>query len=118
MRGLRTSEQTPNPYVAPGLVTSKLTLFTAATILANELQTTIDELRQKSRKAEIRSKRQICIYLLNWYGEWKQRELGLLFNKDHATVIHSCRVVENDMLTDKRLKEFCTRMKHTKLRKE
>lgn len=110
--------KTLSPYVAPGLLTHKYTLETAANILFEELHTSLEELRQKTRKKEIRSKRQICMYLLDWYGNWTQNQIGLLFRKDHATVIHSCRVVTNDMLTDKKLKDFCIRLMHTKLRKE
>jgi|GEM_PF-3011043 len=107
-----------SPYVAPGLIIHKYTIEAAADILFKEMNTTLEELRQKSRKQEIRSKRQICMYLLDWYGNWTQARIGLLFRMDHSTVIHSCKRVTNDMITDKKLKEFIIRMMHTKLRKE
>ena len=104
-------------YVAPGMIIKKLELIHVACILMTECNTDLQKLRSKSRIREIVALRQKISYLLHWYG-FGLSEIARLFYQDHCSIIHSCNVVENDMLTNKELKEFVRRMQHTKLRKE
>lgn len=109
--------KTMNPYVAPKVLIQKKSIYETATILLNELRTDLITMRSRSRKRELVSKRQAMIFLMRWYG-FKFHELGRFFLHDHATMIHSVHAVENDMITNKELKEFIRRMQHTKLRKD
>lgn len=103
-------------YIAPGLVKRKLFLEEAAEIILKEMNSSLAEIRQKTRKREIRHKRQILQHLLRWYG-FTLYSIGNITFRHHATVNSSFKVIEYDMLTDPFLKEFILRMKHTKLRK-
>jgi len=117
---MQVTQSIPQAHVIPGITQgerSKHSLVEMAQLIASELQTSIDELRQPTRKQEIRSKRQTAMYLLKLYGGFTLTQIGGLFYKDHATVLHSCRVVEWDMLTSKRLRDFINTMKETKLLK-
>ncbi len=52
----------------------------------------------ESRKQELTSIRQICFYFGHvFYKSMSYREMGRVFKKDHATVIHSVSVVKHDM---------------------
>ena len=105
-----------NPYVAPGILIVTKALPEIARILLHELDTNLDTMCAKTRKREVVSKRQAMIYLLNWYG-FGYSELGRFFLHNHATMIHSVRTVENDMLTNNQLKDFIRKMQLTKLKK-
>jgi len=109
-------ERSLNPYYIPRLVNYRLSIQDAADRLLRELKTDLDTLRLKTRKKEIVSKRQAMAYLLRWYG-FTYSSIALLFMQDHCTVIHSERTVENDMLTNKELKDFIRRMQHTVITK-
>lgn len=53
---------------------------------------------EKTRKEEIRKARQIAMYLIAYkYPEKKPRVIAEHFGFDRATVLHSCKTVENDM---------------------
>jgi len=58
-------------------------------------QTTLVELRGKSRKAEVRGPRQILTTLLLEETKLSLESVGEYVGQNHATVIHSRKVVEN-----------------------
>lgn len=62
---------------------------------------TFEVLETKSRKIDFRVPRQIAMYLLKTYTRLTLDEIGYLFKKDHATVVHACKVVENFIDTEK-----------------
>lgn len=60
-----------------------------------------EELCRKTRQAAIREPRQIAMFLAYKYLRMKTTEAGRAYGKDHATVIHSTRVVRSLYETDK-----------------
>jgi len=114
---MQATQYIPNAYMIPGIVQRKMTLVELARIIATELQTSIDELRLPTRKQEIRSKRQIAIYLIRWYGGFTTTQIGGLFMRDHSTISSTCKVVEYDMLTNKPMRDLIKTLKESKLRK-
>tara|TARA_R110000823_G_scaffold281803_1_gene400053 strand:+ start:1096 stop:1539 length:444 start_codon:yes stop_codon:yes gene_type:complete len=60
---------------------------------------------QPSRKREIVSVRQVAIYYTHKLTNLTSSSIGLLFNKDHATVLHCINIVEGRMLYDKEFKK-------------
>lgn len=87
-----------NPYVYPGIRdTGDITC-----LVAGMLGFTIEELqaRRKSRKRPYVEARQIIVYFLNRYG-MTLGAAGMVFKKDHATVLHSIRAVRNMYDTNK-----------------
>ncbi len=49
-----------------------------------------DKLKHKSRKREFINKRMYLYYLLKEH-DYSYTDIGKLFNKNHATIIHGCR---------------------------
>ncbi len=79
--------------------------------MADELDTTITDLQVKSRKMKVRRNRQIVMYLLHYLG-FTYKRIGDYFIKDHATVVHACKTVENDMIIDREMRNFVILMKN------
>lgn len=62
-------------------------------------------LESKSRKREFVYARQACMYLICKYTTLTLQRVGFLFNnKDHATVLHGKRTIENLIDSSKKIK--------------
>lgn len=82
-----------------------LTLDRFVTLVSDRLGITIDEMRSKSRKQEIVMARQIVIYLTHKYTDEPLTAIGqMLGGRTHATVLHSCKVVEEQMEQNRLMK--------------
>ena len=67
----------------------------------------IDVINSKTRKREIVQARQISMYFSKRYTKSSLATIGLhCGNKDHATVLHACRTVNNLTETDKQFKNY------------
>lgn len=67
----------------------------------------IDVINSKTRKREIVQARQISMYFSKKYTKSSLATIGLhCGNKDHATVLHACRTVNNLTETDKQFNNF------------
>ncbi len=65
-------------------------------IVAEYYRTDIDLLSAKTRKREIVQARQVAMYCCKRYTQLPLKTIGLRFGgRDHSTVIHACRSVEN-----------------------
>lgn len=66
---------------------------------------TVDSLHNKTRKREIVQARQIAMYFAKMLTKSSLSTIGsVIGQKDHATVLHACKTVNNLMDTDKRFK--------------
>jgi len=76
-------------------------------IVCDEMDITIEDfennLSRQFRKYVI--PRQIIFYILKNYENMTITAIGKLLNKDHATVVYSCKVIQNLIDTDKFLRE-------------
>jgi len=73
--------------------------------VSRELKISEKQLIGKGRTMEVAMARQIAMYLCREYTSSSLTNIGLYFGKrDHSTVIHACRNVENKMNEDKELK--------------
>jgi chromosomal replication initiator protein len=71
-----------------------------------------EAIKQNTRKCEVRSARQIAMYLAKKYTKNSLKEIGKHFGgKDHSTVIHSIKVVENQLEVDKKFKDDIDELK-------
>lgn len=60
------------------------------------------DIKGSSRKMQFTKPRHIAIFLLHRHSKVTLKAVGRLFNdRDHTTVINSCKVVEDSMQTDK-----------------
>ncbi len=73
--------------------------------VADYYQLTVETLKSKKRKAEINNARQVAIYLCKIKTEETLDKIGLEFNRDHATVIHSYDKVNKKLKTNPQLKK-------------
>ncbi|MBP5371952.1 MAG: chromosomal replication initiator protein DnaA [Bacteroidales bacterium] len=66
-----------------------------------------DQLKSKTRKREIVQSRQVAMYFAKIYTKNSLASIGSqIGGKDHATVLHACKTVNNLMETDKRFKKY------------
>jgi len=79
--------------------------------ILSKLGTTLDMIKVRSRKKEILRNRQILMHLLYWYGYGCSEISRYIIPFDHATVLHSYRTINNDLLTDRHLKVLINEMK-------
>jgi chromosomal replication initiator protein len=67
----------------------------------------IDQLQTKTRKREIVQARQIAMYFSKSLTKSSLANIGTqIGGKDHATVLHACKTVNNLMETDKQFKQY------------
>ena len=67
----------------------------------------VDVLRSKTRKREIVQARQIAMYFAKTMTKTSLTSIGSqIGGKDHATVLHSCKTVNNLLETDKRFRVY------------
>lgn len=67
----------------------------------------IDQLNSKTRKREIVQARQLSMYFAKKMTKASLASIGMhCGNKDHATVLHACRTVNNLVETDKQFKGY------------
>lgn len=97
----------PSLWLAPGVYMAKLTEQKLITSFCNITEISLEELRSKSRKKEVRQARQILMRLIKFnFPELSLKKIGYIFKHDHATVLHSIRVIQNMIETDKEFKNY------------
>ena len=62
-----------------------------------------EDLRSRSRKRCIVLPRQMAMYLTRKFTRHSLAEIGALFDRDHSTVLHSIRKVEESLQNDPKL---------------
>lgn len=71
----------------------------------------MDLLKSKTRKREVVQARQIAMFFAKSMTKSSLATIGMhCGGKDHATVLHACRTVNNLMDTDKRFKNYITEL--------
>lgn len=69
-------------------------------LVSGQFNVSIQDLQSRSRKKTITFPRQIAMYLARKYTEESLADIGRTFNRDHSTVLHSIKVVSNQLLRD------------------
>lgn len=88
-------------YMMPGLITIGYTEYNLINDICNYFGISIEELKKNSRERKYCESRQICIYYIKkMFPKLTIKHIGKLFNKTHATAIHSIKAVENAIVTD------------------
>lgn len=66
--------------------------------VAKHFSMTVEELKSKSRKKEVVTARQVAMYLAKEHTQYSLKAIGYHFGgRDHATVIHAIRSVQDGM---------------------
>jgi len=67
-----------------------------------------DMLRAKTRKKEIVEARQVCMYMIKEILGSSLKTIGLHFGgRDHSTVIYACKMVEDWIASNPKIKDDC-----------
>ena len=75
-------------------------------VVCNYFSMSVDVLSSKTRKREIVQARQIAMYFAKNMTKCSLAMIGnAIGNKDHATVLHACKTVNNLIETDKAFKQ-------------
>ncbi|MCC7050513.1 MAG: chromosomal replication initiator protein DnaA [Bacteroidia bacterium] len=76
-------------------------------VVCDYFQLPIDLMKSKTRKREVVQARQIAMYFSKNLTKSSLASIGMhCGGKDHATVLHACRTVNNLIETDKRFKSY------------
>ncbi|MFW5767741.1 MAG: chromosomal replication initiator protein DnaA, partial [Bacteroidota bacterium] len=76
-------------------------------IVCNYFGMSVDKLNSKTRKREVVQARQIAMYFAKNMTKSSLASIGSsIGGKDHATVLHACKTVNNLIDTDKRFKVY------------
>ena len=76
-------------------------------VICDYFNISIDMLNSKTRKREIVQARQLAMYFAKKLTKASLATIGLhCGNKDHATVLHACRTVNNLIDTDKHFRIY------------
>jgi chromosomal replication initiator protein len=81
-----------NHYVFPGLSGPHkyLGLINALTgYVAQSHGVSVDDIKSKSRKSEVKESRFICMYMLRTFTDMTLEDIGLQYKRDHATVLYA-----------------------------
>ena len=76
-----------------------------AKAVADYYDLTIENLKSKKRTANINKARQIAMYLCITTTEETIEKIGLEFNRDHSTVIHARKTIEDELREKEELRE-------------
>lgn len=80
--------------------------------VADYFKIDIDVLKSKSRKREIAQARQLAMFFAKKYTKNSLASIGAqIGNRDHATVLHACKTVDNLIETDKEFKKYAEEIK-------
>jgi chromosomal replication initiator protein len=81
-------------------------------LTADSFGVTIEDLISARRTSEIALARQIAMYIAREQLNDSLQQIGYAFNKkDHTTVLHACKKIEELMKTDLRVKSFVENIK-------
>jgi chromosomal replication initiator protein len=76
-------------------------------MVADYFEMDLDTLQSKTRKRHIVQARQLAMYFAKRFTKASLASIGSQIGKrDHATVLHACRTVENLADTDKQFKKY------------
>ena len=74
-------------------------------VVCDHLDLPVDAIQQTSRKREIVQARQLAMYFSKKITKSSLSVIGLQCgNKDHATVLHACKTIENLRQTDRNIR--------------
>ena len=101
---LEFAQEALKDYIGTSLyITNNITKIQKA--VAEYFDITVENLKSKKRTANINNARQIAMYICKMTTEETIERIGLEFNRNHATVIHSCDKIEQEYKTNETLRQ-------------
>jgi chromosomal replication initiator protein len=76
-------------------------------VVSDYFQLDIDTLQSKTRKRHVVQARQLAMFFAKKFTKASLANIGSqIGDRDHATVLHACKTVDNLVATDKQFKKF------------
>lgn len=76
-------------------------------VVSDYFQLDVDTLKSKTRKRHVVQARQLAMFFAKKYTKASLASIGSeIGDRDHATVLHACKTVDNLLTTDKQFKKF------------
>lgn len=76
-------------------------------VVSDYFQMDIDTLQSKTRRRHIVQARQLAMFFAKKYTKTSLANIGsMIGDRDHATVLHACKTVENLTTTDKQFRKY------------
>ena len=83
----------------------QITIDKIQNVVSTYFNIELKEIHSKSRKREIVQARQVSMFLSKKYTDYSYAHIGNLVGKrDHATVLHACRTIQNSLDIDKKFR--------------
>lgn len=90
---------------------SSVSISDIQNLVAAEFNIKVSDLNGRRRTANIAHPRQIAMFLARKHTQMSLQDIGAAFGgRDHGTVIHAAKTIEDKMTQDVRLKETVTRI--------
>jgi len=110
-----------SPYIYPGIdpnlrirsrMSKKLPIspLDILRIVCEESDVTINEITSKQRFSRIVDSRQIFSYIMRYKFGYTYSQTGSILDRDHATIIHSCKVHQDKFKFDRGYEELTLRI--------
>ena len=88
-------------------ITREISIDYIQKVICEYFNITVESIHSKTRKREIVQARQLSMYFSKKHTKSSLASIGQQCgNKDHATVLHACRTVNNLVETDKQFRLF------------
>lgn len=101
---------TVSPYAIPGIPRAH-TITDIKNMVAYFFNMPVEQMDLKTRKREIVQPRQIAMFFSKHGNKGSLAEIGEeIGNKDHATVLHACKTVNNLYDTDKKFRSWIDKL--------
>ncbi len=83
-----------------GFVDSAITAVMVCELVCSQYGVSLEELGSRSRRREISVPRQVAMYLARKHTEDSLVDIGRIFNRNHATVLHAIKVMGQRLRSD------------------
>ncbi len=88
-------------FIDPGNVPTGVMVEKILSVVSLHYGVSIEDLKSNKRTENIANARHVAMYILRKLTNLSQNEVGQTFNRDHATVVSSCKKIEDHIKTKK-----------------
>jgi chromosomal replication initiation ATPase DnaA len=81
------------------------TVIAVVTTIRDEYGVPVWAMRSSSRVAKVREARQLALHFIHKHAKFTLAKSGQRLNRDHSTVVHSNKVVANEIAISKKYRE-------------
>ena len=94
--------------------TSDVSISDIQKVVAEEFNIKVADLNGRRRTANIAHPRQVAMYLARKHTQFSLQDIGAAFGgRDHGTVIHAAKTIEEKLVSDSQLNEIVNRLAHS-----